>query len=210
MAQGKIRVATVDIMGASPYGQSGYVDPELKRPKESHNAFEERSWRERCSVVSDDPENPDTRIIIPTMAWKRSLDSAASFLRQRIEGKGQSEYGKHFRAGVQVFTPMILDVRKEDVKSVRVFVPSNGKRGGGTRVWKTFPMVAKEEWGGTLDYLVLDETIPDDVFSFHLQEAGKFIGVGTFRPENGGYWGMYAIKKITWSETTFEDYASEV
>jgi len=53
-------------------------------------------------------------------------------------------------------------------------------------------------WNGDVEYYVLDETITPDVFEKHLQEAGNFIGIGRFRPENGGFYGRYKVNKISW------------
>ena len=43
-------------------------------------------------------------------------------------------------------------------------------------------------------------TTAQDVFSYHLKQAGMFIGVGTFRPRNGGYFGRFEVSKFDWSE----------
>jgi hypothetical protein len=32
-----------------------------------------------------------------------------------------------------------------------------------------------------------------------LEEAGKFIGLGRFRPQNGGFYGRFAVAKVVWS-----------
>lgn len=78
------------------------------------------------------------------------------------------------------------------------FVPSDGKAGGGSRVKKKFPVI--REWSGEVTFYILDDTITEDVFEAHLKEAGNFIGIGRFRPENGGFYGRYSIDKIVWSD----------
>ena len=49
-------------------------------------------------------------------------------------------------------------------------------------------------------FYILDDTITEDVFKEHLEEAGKFIGIGRFRPRNNGFYGRFAVDKIEWSE----------
>jgi hypothetical protein len=139
--------------------------------------------------------NEDGLVFIPPMAFKRSLESAAKFLRMRIEGKGTSEYGKHFVAGVLVPEGLVLPIKAEHVKCERLFLSSRGRQGH-QDVEKLMPVIP--EWKGEVSYYVLDETITKEVFLKHLQEAGNFIGIGRFRPQNGGFYGRYQVNDITW------------
>lgn len=73
---------------------------------------------------------------------------------------------------------------------------ADGKRGSGTRVPRTFPVI--RQWHGKALFYVLDETITREVFQRYLEEAGKFIGVGRFRPRNGGFYGRFEVKSLDW------------
>jgi hypothetical protein len=86
-----------------------------------------------------------------------------------------------------------LPVKKENVKALWLHVPADGKRGGSKRVMKCFPEIP--EWGGDVTFYILDDTITQDVFEQHLREAGKFIGVGSFRPRNNGFYGRFDVVK---------------
>jgi hypothetical protein len=44
----------------------------------------------------------------------------------------------------------------------------------------------------------LDETITEEVFKLHLEESGKFIGIGRFRPQNNGFYGRFKVNEIVW------------
>ena len=48
-------------------------------------------------------------------------------------------------------------------------------------------------------FYVLDDTITNDVFERMLQEAGNFIGVGSFRPRQNGFAGRFKVKAVKWS-----------
>lgn len=159
--------------------------------KESKDAFEERTWRNRLHRTKDG------FVLIPPMAFKNCLSEAAKFLGIQIPGKGKATYTKHFEAGLMVIEPLVLPLRVDDVPGERLHVPSDGKRGGGKRVWRTFPLIA--EWSGKAQFLVIDETITEKVFAKHLEEAGKFIGIGRFRPRNNGYYGRFEVESIEWS-----------
>ena len=63
---------------------------------------------------------------------------------------------------------------------------------------KTFGRI--NNWSGTAEIYVADETISREVFEEHLKVAGQFIGLGMFRPERGGFFGRFAVEKVKWSE----------
>jgi hypothetical protein len=185
-----MKTASVTLESLSPYSQSrAHTEPKLE--KEGPADYEARTWRSKMHV------NKDGFVFIPPMAFKFSLEKAGSVLRMRIPGKGQSEYGKHFKMGIIVPEPLVLKVKAKDVLGLELFVGSSGKRNDSTRVWRTFPDFP--EWSGVVTYLILDDTITKKVFEQHLKEAGNFIGVGRFRPENGGFYGRYQVNKINWS-----------
>ena len=70
----------------------------------------------------------------------------------------------------------------------------DGKKGGGTRVWKTFPVI--QEWETEVEIMLLDPLLSDkpEKVREYLEHAGKFIGIGFFRPRNGGYFGRFTVE----------------
>jgi len=97
-----------------------------------------------------------------------------------------------------VLEPLVLPIKVDDVKSETLFVPSDGKPGGGKRVEKTFPLISS--WSGTIEYIILDDLITQDVFNRVLLASGTLIGIGRFRPRNRGYYGRFAIDSVSWKE----------
>jgi len=184
-----MKKAICKLKSISPYGQSKYIS-EKKTRDETHAEFEKRSWKERCHW------GEDGNLFIPPMAFKNCLSEAAKYKSIQIPGKGKSTYTKHFEAGVLVVDPLVLPVTKETISHIVLHVPSDGRRGGTTRVEKCFPVVQK--WEGTVEYLILDETITQEVFQEHLRDAGSFIGIGFFRPRNNGYFGRFAVEEVKW------------
>lgn len=184
-----MKTATVTIEGVSPYSQSRhYVTDKLN--KESPADYEKRTWRDRLHV------NERDEVFIPPMSIKNCLSEVAKFLSVQIPGKGKSTYTKHFEAGVLVTDPIPLGIKKKDVPGEWLYVPSDGVRGSGKRVDKCFPIIHK--WGGVVVIYVLDDTITQDVFAYHVQQAGNFIGIGRFRPRNNGFYGRFKPTNISW------------
>lgn len=184
-----MKTAVCELKSISPYSQSKFYETE-KLPKERPDDFEARTWRDRLHV------NEDGNVFIPPMAFKNCLSSVAKYLGLQIPGKGKATFTKHIEAGILVTEGLILPIKKEQVTGQWLFVPADGKRGGGKRVKKCFPLIFS--WDGTVTFHILDETITEDVFRQHLEESGKFIGIGRFRPQNNGYYGRFEVKKITW------------
>lgn len=184
-----MKIAVAHLKSMSPYSQGKHISAE-KLDKESHNDYEKRTWRERLHV------NKDGNVLIPPMSLKLCLSEAAKFLSMQIKGKGKATYTKHFEAGVMVTDEIVLPIKRDEVASEELYVPSDGVRGSGKRVTKWFPLIS--EWEGRAKFYVLDETITRDVFEYHLNQAGLFIGIGRFRPRNNGYYGRFNVESLEW------------
>ena len=186
-----MKKAVCRLESLTPYSQSRYHGtPKLN--KELPNAYEERTWRERLHIGADG------HVFMPQMAFKNCIAEAAKYLSVQVPGKGKTTYTKHFEAGILVVEPLVLPDTKDDVAGEWYFVPSDGRRGGGSRVLKCFPMIPK--WEGTVEFHVLDDIITEDVFKYFLEQAGSLIGVGRFRPRNNGFYGRFRVVKIDWIE----------
>jgi hypothetical protein len=182
-----MKVALVQLVSLSPYSPSRRV-PEREK-KEAWDAYEERIWQDRVHWTAEG------QAFMPPMGFKRSLETAARFLRMRIPGKDKSEFGKHFLSGILVPRGIVLPIDREHLEHEKLYLSSSGKKGE-MNVLKWEPLI--REWSGELEYYVLDDVITPEVFETHLREAGNFIGMGRFRPEKGGFYGRYEVKKVVW------------
>lgn len=187
----------IKITGKTPYSQSRHYseDDVPKLEKESHDAYEKRTWRNRLHV------DMKGIVQIPPQAIKNCLAEAAKFLSIQIVGKGKSTYTKHFEAGIMVLDPVSLGVHIDKVRGESLFVPADGRRGGPRRVTKTFPFI-EPGWTGSTTIYVVDETITEPVLRKHLVEAGNLIGIGRFRPRNNGSYGRFALDSMVEVEAT--------
>lgn len=186
-----MKTVKVKITGKSPLSFSKFVQVP-KKDKESHADYDERTWRERLHYDSKD------QVFIPPMMFKNALSAAAKYRGEQIPGKGKANYTKHFEAGIFINEPMPLGVDKNNVEKESLYVPSDGRRGGTTRVIKHFPKI--ETWAGQVTVYILDEIITQDVFERHLADAGNFIGIGRFRPRMNGYYGRFDAEILEWKD----------
>jgi hypothetical protein len=191
-----MNTATIQISGTSPYSQSKYIDPEAHpaNGKETKDAFEKRTWRHRVHRGKGDVS------YIPPMAMKKSLTAAAPYLG-KIPGQGNATYTKRFRSGLLIVDEIPLlhpngeRVKFDDWEGEWLFLDANGKPGG-TRVKRCMPCV--RDWSATVRIYVADEVIDEDVLRRVLVDAGRLVGVGRFRPENGGFYGRFEVDSIEW------------
>lgn len=188
-----MKTAIVSIVGESPYSQSRCYDQDVPRlPKELPAAYEERTWRNRMHITKDGS------VMMPGTCFANCAKEAAKRLKLQVPGKGRVEYTKYFEAGIMCPNPLILPVKAEDVPAERLFVPSDGRRGGGKRVWKIFPRI--DAWGGDVTFYVFDDIITEDIFRQVSVAAGLIVGLGRFRPQNCGFYGRFTVASIEWRD----------
>lgn len=185
----KLAIAT--LKAAAPYSQSRLHEAP-KLAKEGMDAYEQRTWREKAHV----DEKGD--VFIPPMSFKQALDAAAKYLSISVPGKGKATYTKNFTSGCLVMEPVYVGVKKDDLAVDKIHANANGVRGSGKRVWRLFPRV--DDWKADVEFHVYDDAITKEVFEQVLRESGRFIGIGRFRPQNGGFYGRYSVEKINWQE----------
>ncbi len=187
----KTCVAYLKSLNGSPYSQSRAHEEE-KTNKESPDDYEKRTWRSKTHT------DKKGRIRIPAIAFKQAIQTASKYVGEKIKGKGMKGWAEKFRSGVLVDQDLVLDVTKDKVHGERVHCHVTGIRGSGKRVYRTFPQVT--EWEGSITFHILDDEITEEVFVKHLTQAGTFIGLGRWRPENGGQNGRFTIVKHNWQE----------
>lgn len=183
-----MKAVEVKIVSRSPYSQSR-MHASAKLEKESHDAYEQRTWREKCNF------DQDGIVYIPAMAFKQALDTVAKRLGEKTTGKGTLT--KHFVGGVVCAENASISFKKDEAPPITILANSDGIRGSGKRVPRTFPQWPS--WEANVTFWIMDETVTNAAFERHLKEAGKFIGIGRFRPEKGGLNGRFEPVSFNWT-----------
>ena len=183
------KIVTVGLESVSPYSSSRMHDTP-KLDKERPDEYETRTWREKSTF------DENGMILIPAMAFKQALDKCAKTLSISVPGKGKATFTKHFVSGCLCETDVPLGVHKDEVKPITINANSDGVRGSGKRVKRTFPQIPK--WKSSARFVILDDAITKDVFEKVMTESGRCVGVGRWRPENGGLNGRYSVTGFKW------------
>jgi hypothetical protein len=184
-----MKTCTVKFDGQAPYSASRAHCAD-KLPKETPDAYEERTWAEKAHTQNGS-------VVIPPMAFKMAVDRAAKMLGRQIPGKGKATYTKFFESGVIVTEPAKV-APVEAIQKERIHANADGVRGSGKRVWRNFPRV--DQWGGTVQFHIIADEITPDVFEETVRYAGLAVGVGRFRPERGGYFGRFVVDSFAWED----------
>jgi hypothetical protein len=177
---------TLQSIEGSPYSQSRRHDTPKIDDRESPDDYDKRTWREHLHA------DAKGEVYIPGTAIKQCLDNSAAYLKIKIPGQRNATYTKKFISGIMVVGNLPLGIAKDTVPSETLYLNADGKKGGGVRVQRMFPKI--EQWEGKLEVLVLDDVITETIFIRVLEEAGKFIGLGRFRPEKSGFYGRFMVK----------------
>jgi len=194
----QVRTVVVKLRGITPLQQcKEYASYTPKKGSETPQAFEKRTWKER--VHKDD----DGNILLPHGAFKHAIVAGAKFSGKKVPGRGNTQYAKFFQSAVAVDVnePILTGNTTKDIVETAVFCTADGTRDGGSkgkkRVWKYFPTFMKWECEVTL--LVMTEIITEEIFEETLIDTGRYIGVGTWRPENGGSNGRFVVESLKWN-----------
>lgn len=184
VATPNVRTATVYLVATSRYSQNGVVMSK-KMPREGNEEFELRTWKERAHIR-------DRTMYIPGMQVRQAIIGAAALNPMKKQGKQQ--WKNTLLSGILPIKDIQLDLSYDDIPGEWVYVPSNGKPGGGSRVWKCFPYV--DNWEGEVTFGITNRSITSDIFQQYLGEAGLFVGLGRWRPQKGGMYGKFKVKDI--------------
>ena len=194
-----MKTANVTIEGIRPHSPSRFYDPQ-REGKETADELEKRTWRQRIHV------NAAGAPFIPPMMLKKCLESASSYLG-KIPGERNATYTKRFKSGILITDELLLfksndkngwrPATLDDFEGEWLFLDANGKPGG-TRVKRCMPRILNP-WRATSTIYVLDEVINRDVLAKAFEDAGTFVGLGRFRPANGGFYGRFKLVDIQMS-----------
>lgn len=184
--------ALCTISGISPYSQSRKHDT-AKLKSESAENLDIRTWRNHLHVG-----RTSGKVVIPTHGMMQALAASAKYSAKQIPGQGKKTWTAKFKSGIAILQEINLGVAPDDCQMISIQAHSNGVRGSGSRVTRRFPIFY--DWSTTFEVVILDEIITQDVFEETLENAGMFIGLGRFRPENGGENGRFRLDKLTWTD----------
>jgi len=188
-------IATVTITGITPMTQSRQHD-EPKLEGESMNDYDIRTWRSKLTVDTRDEKKT---IVIPAHGVHQCIAAAAKYSKRQIPGQGKATWTAKFTAGLSLLDHPALNIDPDSVSAITISANADGVRGSGKRVPRRFPVIPAG-WSTTFEVLILDPIITKEIFGEMMELAGMFIGLGQFRPQNGGTNGRFQVKSVKWAD----------
>lgn len=192
----------VTIKGKGILSQSHKHDAPFLKGELPHD-HDKRTYLKKLNVREIDGKQT---VVIPAFGIHSAIVDAAQYSKLKIVGQRNATWTQKMRSGLSITddAPLFIDPHSDKVMCIAISVHANGKRGSGSRVTRHFPQIAPP-WSASFSVAILDETITKPIFAQMLTLAGMFIGVGHFRPQNGGSNGRFEIESLEWS-----DYRKEV
>jgi hypothetical protein len=191
----KICRADIEGLPGSPYSQSA-MHEEPMHDRESHDDYDARTWRSKCTVTADG------QVAIPAMGLKQCVDLSAQKLGEKVPGRRGATFKGFFTSGVICNADVpIFDAKPltpEEAVQVAIWANSDGVRGSGKRVKRRFPSF--DAWHGTVEFTIVDDIITTETFERTLKSAGLVVGIGRYRPANGGTNGRFRVTQFEWQD----------
>lgn len=160
----------VSVEGTAPLLMNRFcITPaeESKRGKKVYDSSEEAEKKAYRTA--------DKKLYLPNTHFKAAMIKAATDFKM----SGKKSYKDYIRAGVFIDEPeIILDVQKYEIFTCPVVINR-------ARVISWRPMFKK--WSCSFTIEIADEMINQTTLKEILETAGKYKGVGDFRPEFGRY-----------------------
>lgn len=186
----KTAVAEIKGVGAISFSRQHGL-PKLEG--EADEAHDLRTWREHAHY-----DGATKECFVPGVMFKFALDYTAAQLGMKIKGRGIKTWTTIFESGVICADRLMLGIKRDDLDGITIQCNPRGKRGGGGRVPRRFPII--HEWGGTVQFMILNDMITEEVFRTHLEKAGQFCGLGRYAPRNRGHHGRFEVADLLWHD----------
>jgi hypothetical protein len=130
----------------------------------------------------------DGKTHLPSVYIKNSVVEAGK--QFKIIGKGKSTYSKIVASTVDI-NPFMIEM---DVKNYEVFRISAVNPMTKGRMMTERPKYDK--WKASFQIILNDPAVPTGVINEILEHAGKYVGLGDWRPEKKGMFGKFMIVKF--------------
>lgn len=127
----------------------------------------------------------DNKPYIPSVYFRNSLIEAGK--QFKITGKGKSNFSKLIGATVDIF-PAIITLQGDEYNVFRISAVNPMTKG---RMMVSRPKF--DNWGCKFEVILNDEGVDGITIKEILEHAGKYVGVGDWRPEKKGMFGKFTV-----------------
>ena len=173
---------SVEIKGVSPLLMNRFIPEQIVETRVRRGNANDVSVENKLYVTKDG------RPYVPSTYIRNSLIEAGKSIR--IKGRGKSTYSKLLGSSLIVQPDTIVINSSTGWESFTVTAVNPTTKG---RMMVTRPMF--KDWKLSFEAVVLDD-IPEEVFRNILDEAGRYVGIGDWRPAKKGMYGKFVVTKL--------------
>lgn len=167
------------IIGTTPILFNRFRDTQIEgKSKKRTGAVEERDVEDKLYIIDD-------KIMLPSVYIKNSLVEAGK--QFKIVGKGKSTYSKLIASTIEI-NPFMIDFISAKYEIFRISAVNPMTKG---RMMTERPKFNK--WSAEFELILNDKSIEISVINEILEHAGKYVGIGDWRPQTKGMFGKFMI-----------------
>jgi len=137
------------------------------------------------SNISDKLYLIDDKTHLPSVYIKNCIVEAGK--QFKIIGKGKSTYSKIVASTVDI-SPFMIEMDVKDFDIFRISAVNPMTKG---RMMTERPKYDK--WKASFQIILNDPAVPISVMNEILDHAGKYVGIGDWRPEKKGMFGKFMV-----------------
>jgi len=171
----------VTIKGVTPFLYNRFRDKEIEgKSKKRTGTPTQADVEDKLYVVDGKP-------YIPAIYIRNALTEAGK--QFKITGKGKSTYSKIIGATLEIMPEALINDNPWEVYRVAAVNPMTKGR----------MMVSRpkmEKWGCDFTIVLNDDSVDEVTIKEILDHAGKYVGIGDWRPEKKGVNGKFMITKF--------------
>ena len=135
---------------------------------------------------------------LPADMFRASVEESSKALKNKM--------GSAFKRGVQVLddAPLVYDGPKDcnGMWDAGMYRNDGGSRNGGALIWITRVCIPRG-WQASFKLMCDTSQVELAVLESMIQGAGRYIGIGSWRPANGGRFGRFTLESFEASEMSF-------
>lgn len=181
----------VEIVGATPYMQHRHDDQKLEEWEKNRKLIIERPEVSQADALRAEfhcYRNADGRCYIPAEHIRQSMIAAGSYSKAKVGNAKKSM--KNIVAAMFMVSPEEILLPDYDAIDKRSAVNKAVK----ARVITVRPKW--NQWKAQFTLAVDNDTITSQTITEILNNAGNYVGIGSYRPTNNGYFGRFLAGKI--------------
>ena len=173
----------VTIKGVTPFLYNRFLDRDIDTggSKRRTGALEKPKLEDKLYML------PNGIPYIPAIYLRNALVEAGK--QFKITGKGKSTYSKMIGATVDI-TPECIENKNKFIE-YRVAAVNPMTKG---RMMVSRPRM--DIWGCSFEIILNDDSIPESVMKEVLEHAGKYVGIGDWRPDKKGIFGKFMVTEF--------------